>query len=691
MSLLFFRATNLAVFLTTKRFDLLAELLFSLLNTILTNSKISKESQIVRTVGCFRIQVLFISVFLLGKVFLTKVSCGHLVDEVTAVDPTTLYGDHPLLESSNRSSSHPIEELASSAEKRAHDLLKSQSRSLREAGMEYKRRYGIPPPPNFDKWYDYARRRNVLIYDDYDIINEAILPFWGLSPITIRTRVQEAIGHSENFLMALKIRNGKVALLQGGLPWQQEALRGLVEDFVEDLPDLDLAFNAHDEPRVVVPHDQLTLILEKAQNVRATLEARDTYYSIFSDRPADITTGDRMKEFKDSRFNEYPHQSSSGPSRLSCPPNSPARAIEDLETFDSTAAYCQDCHLSFIANHTAYTDVCYTPSFKGTHAFFDRPNAFNVAHELIPIFSESKLSSFQDIPYPSLWHWYGKIFVNTTEDMHLKHKLTYDSTLDVDWRQKKDDLYWRGSTTGGFSRSGGWRRHHRQRIVHYLNGRDNATVLVPPSADASRRLNTSNHSWAPQKIGIRHLAPHLNVTFSGVGQCTPSDCDTQKEFFSIKPYANISDAYQHRYLLDLDGNAFSARFYGLMQSKSLVFKQAIFREWHDEWLMPWAHYIPLSLNTGRNGGRGWEQPSAAIGNDKYLESEWAEALRYFVDEDARAEVASETGIGEHLATTKRRWANMMLRREDMQSWMFRLLLEYARVVDDRRDTLGSVR
>ena len=578
---------------------------------------------------------------------------------------------------------HPIEMLRQSADAQVSHLMLNQSANLEILVAEYRRRYTIPPPPSFELWYQYVRNHNVLVYDDYDMIHEMMRPFWALEPATIRRYVQEAIGNDQNFLIALSIRNGRVTLIDGGLPWQREALQGMLESFVQYLPDLDLAFNAHDEPRVVVPHDQLSAMLAFANLAHSTLSSNKKLSSTFTPHHNDLSNGPQLQEYKDSRFNEYPQQSVAGPSRLSCPPDSPARPIDDGKAIDASAVYTTRDEMSFITNHTAYTDVCNTPSLKGTHAFFDRPNAFHISHDLVPIFSESKISSFQDVLYPSLWHWYGKVFTNNTRDMHLLNKPTYDEDLDLDWSDKKDSLYWRGSTTGGYARAGGWRKHHRQRIVRYLNSRDNATMLAPVKNHDP--MNTSiSVKWTPQTVHMQHLQPHLNVSFSGVGQCAEADCDAQKEFFKITPYANISEAYKHRYVLDMDGNAFSARFYGLMRSKSLVFKQSLFREWHDEWLIPWAHYIPLSLNTGK-GSRGWERPEAA---PKSLESEWAETLRYFIDADAKAEEQGEIGLGQAMAQRKRQWAQKVLRREDMQAWMFRLLLEYARVCDDRRDELG---
>lgn len=42
------------------------------------------------------------------------------------------------------------------------------TRSLPEAVEAYKSRYGIPPPPNFDKWFSFAVEQNSTIIDTFD-------------------------------------------------------------------------------------------------------------------------------------------------------------------------------------------------------------------------------------------------------------------------------------------------------------------------------------------------------------------------------------------------------------------------------------------------------------------------------------------------------------------------------------------
>lgn len=81
---------------------------------------------------------------------------------------------------------HPILQLVKDAEENHQRLLEKQSKTLDEAVAEYRRRYGIPPPPNFDKWYKFARAKGVAMIDEYDSIHETLTPFWGLKPRTIR-------------------------------------------------------------------------------------------------------------------------------------------------------------------------------------------------------------------------------------------------------------------------------------------------------------------------------------------------------------------------------------------------------------------------------------------------------------------------------------------------------------------------
>jgi hypothetical protein len=520
---------------------------------------------------------------------------------------------------------HPIFRLISGAENELEAIKRRQSSTLQQAVTEYRKRYGIPPPPNFDKWFEFAKARKVQLIDEFDMIHEMITPFWGLKPTTIRARAKEALGF-DNALIGLSIRGKQITNIAGGRDWQQNATRDMMEDFLQWLPDMDLAFNIHDEPRVVVPAEDMARLvgIAKGTNMPAA-NAIAAPRNAWTAHPEGLNEGLKFEETKRTRFNVFAHQPTWTHSRMSCPAESPSRGLEEDERGDEVSKYGIS-ELGFVYNLTAMSDICLSPSLSETFGMFDRPNAYNIVHDLFPIFSQSKISSYADILYPSPWYWYEKV--------------AYDEEKDMSWAAKKDQLYWRGSTTGGFSRNGGWRRQHRQRFVQKINAADQVKILENKGSIESPKYQVKE---VPRR-DYRHL---VNVFFSHVGQCDEGDCNAQKEFFDVKDMVEFQDAWAYKYLLDIDGNAFSGRFYAFLKSRSLVFKFAIFREWHLEWLKPWVHYIPLSLQ----------------GED------WLEAVRFF------EEATLGKHEGERMAVQGREWANRVLRKEDMEVWFFRLLLE----------------
>ncbi|KAL8381508.1 hypothetical protein RB595_005665 [Gaeumannomyces hyphopodioides] len=579
---------------------------------------------------------------------------------------------------------HPISYLISAAEEEMGKTVARQSKTLEQAVAEYRRRYGMPPPPRFDKWYAFAKDRGVRLPDEFDGVADLLTPFWGLRPATVRSRASEALGFAGNALLGVQVRRGAVAHMSGGSDWHRKAVSGMLASFVRHLPDMDLAFNVHDEPRVAVPHDDLARLVARARSgpmaaaaamakpkndfstaaVPATNPAENSSSSSSSSsssdarpRPKGLAPEGGFDHVGTTRFNTYAHQSTWLHSRSSCGPDTPARALDDSERADDLSASLTG-ELGFVHNATALSDVCLSPSLATSFGFFERPNAFSVVQELFPIFSSSKISSYSDIVYPSPWYWYEKV--------------AYDDAQDPGWQDKKAKMYWRGSTTGGYSRNGGWRMHHRQRMVDRINGNGDASqakILI--RGQAKGKGGGGGGGWEAKQMPRKRFSSLFDVSFSHVGQCDPADCDAQERYFSVKGRTRPETAWRYRHLLDVDGNGFSGRFYAFLRSRSLVYKLSVFREWHADWVRPWVHYVPMSM-------RG---------------DEWLELVRFFSgdggDEDA-GDLGAEDGdvLGEKLALQGRDWANKALRNEDLEVWFFRLLLEYGRVVDDERESIG---
>jgi hypothetical protein len=97
----------------------------------------------------------------------------------------------------------------------------------------------------------------------------------------------------------------------------------------------------------------------------------------------------------------------------------------------------------------------------------------------------------------------------------------------------------------------------------------------------------------------------------------------------------------------------------------------LFREWWDDRLTPWLHFVPLDLR-----GHGF----------------WA-TLVYFMGFEGKVQgkqvmMPAHDKQGMYIAEAGREWANKVLRKEDMEIYMFRLLLEWGRITDDQREELG---
>ena len=149
------------------------------------------------------------------------------------------------------------------------------------------------------------------------------------------------------------------------------------------------------------------------------------------------------------------------------------------------------------------------------------------------------------------------------------------------------------------------------------------------------------------------------VKFSGFIQCDDSDCQAEEEFFGKAAKDQNNDANAYKILYNLDGNSFSGRYYRFLKSNSLVFMEALFKEWHDDRILPWVHFVPISV--------GME--------------ELGETARYLLEDEEGKQVA------ETLAMESKIWARRTLREVDLTAAYFRVFLEYARLLNDEREAM----
>ncbi|KAJ7772850.1 glycosyl transferase family 90-domain-containing protein [Mycena maculata] len=191
-------------------------------------------------------------------------------------------------------------------------------------------------------------------------------------------------------------------------------------------------------------------------------------------------------------------------------------------------------------------------------AFLRSSSASDFTTDLWPLLSMAKISPcFSDILFPGPYYY---------DQSRWSSKFLRPN--DIAWENKTSKLYWRGASTGGRIYGDNYRAFPRFRLVEL--GR--------------------NHS---------ELIDARMTTFAGT-HCT-EDCDAaaiEAEYDIEGPAAPKEAVYGFKYLLDVDGDAFSGRFLGLLRSGSLVFKSTAFEEYFTDWLRPFEHYIPVRPDLG---------------------------------------------------------------------------------------------
>ncbi|OAA71422.1 Lipopolysaccharide-modifying protein [Cordyceps fumosorosea ARSEF 2679] len=552
---------------------------------------------------------------------------------------------------------HPIKKLMIDARDEHQRVLETKrSYDLPTTAARYRERRGRHPPPGFDKWVEAAIAADAVIVEDYfDRIYKDLAPFWALDAATLASRA--AAGE-----FVVKVRDGNITmqgLKEDRVPWLQNWSK-LVGEFAEHLPDVDMPINMMDEPRIVVPHENISAL------VHAELQARSIV------PVADVTTSfTGLKHIDESNPEPYEPEWSGADNAYwdlavkACPPGTPAHGVPSVGDFAPPAAVPADwrppyAFRGYVRNWTAALDPCAQPHLRQLHGSFVEPISISTTAELVPLFGGCKLSLNNEILIP------GAMYLTDEE------RYSGGAGHGPDWEAKRDALVWRGVDSGGRAHEHTWYHLQRHRLVEMLNATTVARVertgeralafdLPPLDLYPSRRRtsNTSSASSAP--LGT-WLARFADVGFTSL--CHPDGCDFLRPFLRTAPTVPMSRQYEAKFLPDVDGNSYSARFRGFLLSTSLPLKASVYAEWHDDRLAPWVHFVPL---------------------DNTLQDLYP-VLEFFAD----GKGGPGDAAARHVAEEGKRWAERVLRREDMRLYVWRLLLEWARVCDEKRHALGFV-
>lgn len=174
-------------------------------------------------------------------------------DDITTLEPSPNPLDDP----------HPIIALVHDGNVAFDDLLSKETHNLAAAAWEYRQRRGRHPPPGFDKWHQYAVDNHAVIIEEFwDQIYHDLNPLWALD----QKEMLENVRSQEHII---SIRNGKVST--DSKHFWLEIWTELVGSVSRYLPDLDMAVNHMDEPRLLIQWEQMTSHVETEQKKRKIL------------------------------------------------------------------------------------------------------------------------------------------------------------------------------------------------------------------------------------------------------------------------------------------------------------------------------------------------------------------------------------------------------------------------------------
>ncbi|KAI1338827.1 hypothetical protein F5Y15DRAFT_385449 [Xylariaceae sp. FL0016] len=488
---------------------------------------------------------------------------------------------------------HPVERLAQNAKTKFENLLLNQSSTYAAAEAEYKYRYGVDPPPGFEDWYYFAKASDSPIIDDFDTIYHGISPLWKLSGQEAHDMISRVQEESNRELWHC-VFSGYSEKTRCHHP-----RRSFDRNIASSLDRLlrgstGLANNFRDIKLLINHLDEPQVLLPPTNHRRDGI----LNFADLSRRPAWDTI---------------------------------TRPCENRSIAQNRPAV-EHSGIPFVSNPALSMDLCTHPEYSTMHGFALSPTSFRLVEGMVPVLSAGAPSTMGDILYPS--------------PSYLDAAFQYNEAHDVDWDRKQNRLYWAGSNTGGYAHDDSWHQYQRQRFV----------ALV-------QNLETQQHYYLDEsedlrsKVESKRLFTRLyDVAFTRIFQCETRQCRDQRAYFKRKSWVDGDEAFNSRLAFDIDGNGISGRYYKLLASRTTPLKQTIFREWHDDRLVPWVHYVPVSMGME-------ELPELVMYLTSTIEGE---------------------AVAKNIAEQGRELFHKALREVDMTIYIYRLLLELARLQDPER-------
>ncbi|XP_006455077.1 hypothetical protein AGABI2DRAFT_226352 [Agaricus bisporus var. bisporus H97] len=581
---------------------------------------------------------------------------------------------------------HPIPRLMDTAEDKFRAKLKKQSKTLSEAVREYRRRYKRHPPKGFDRWWQFAQENNVKMVDEFDGLVSDLKPFWLLSGEEIRRRTLQA-GELPSIHLVL-IRDGESIGLKLNHAYEDseisaraQGFRDMIKGFTAELPDMDFAFNGRAESRVIVNWEHL-----KYPN----LTNQDSSKGI-----AEMMGGKFEADWSDK-------ENTWDAWRRSCPPNTPARRlfssrrnpfVNQVTNYLSLAAshsnntdsaiFSPINEFQFMTTTNSVIDFCAHPHLHASqgHFFSD----WRSLSALYPMFTPARAQGFMDIRVPS-HYYYGSTQRYTYGWDSVNLEIKDVDPMEVPWEDKLDKVFWRGATTGGGSHPRGFApQYQRHRFLRMSSDQSNTTYRTvtfsdPPNSNRYISTKVPISQLNDEIMDVAFVKAVTTATYPGGEEALMRD----HRFDDTVP---LGEHWKYRYLVDLDGMSYSGRFLAFLASDSVPVKATVYEEWFSDWIQPWyvVHFIPLSASYNEiyNIIAYFSGPTPST----LLAASFDDlSSSHFASSSSNATVDAERRL-RRIARAGKEWKRTMGRKVDMEAYVYRLCLEWARLWADDRDSM----
>lgn len=489
-------------------------------------------------------------------------------------------------------------------------------------------------------------------------------------------------------------------------PWLELWKTGFEMLPVADLPDIDLAFNGEDEPKIFTPWEVRhahAVAGEKTKHTRIpTLQK-----PIHNDFATYPSLGTMRPQMDHEEAYQWSDLDTTTPlwvaARDTCDPKSPGRSAPALEDYSTPARWPNAStqtymHKGYVSDWGMAKSVCANPEIRNYHQSFigmihtnheEIPaDKLSVIRNLVPLLSGCRMHDVNsEILLPPAMQW-------SSPEQKGDNSFVFSEKKRVPWENKTDTVFWRGSASGGTNSESDWTRSHRHRLLSMTNG----TLAAQQQSRASEPVPKHVPGGSPRlpynfplpDLSVYPLAvltgpngPNLGKYAAWINsvtdtafvhlRCWPpvswfvgngADCPYNSAFYEVKAPVSSTEQFAYKYHPDLDGASYSGRYRSILQSNSLPLKATIYDEWHDARLVPWAHFVPMDVSN----------------------VDWWGIFEYFFGfEDQRP---GHDEVARSIAADGSEWSRTVLRDEDMLAYTYRLILELARLNDERRENMG---